>query len=57
MQVITLSQDDLVNIMSELTEALADRLSVRVAIENGFKLSIGGDVWSLPFGADITGRS
>ena len=58
MQVITLSQDDLSDIISTLKEARVDGRRVRVAVEDGFKIDVSdGQGWSLPYGTDTTGRS
>jgi len=57
MQVITLSQDDLADILGMLDEAHTDQLRVRVAVEDGFKIAVAGGAWSLPYGTDTTGRS
>jgi len=58
MQVITLSLSDADEIAQELSFAIANQSSVRVAVEDGgFKISVAGGTWSLPYGADTTGRS
>ena len=57
MQVITLSPADVDEIVCQLNYAIANECRVRVAVEDGFKIAIGGAAWSLPYGTDTTGRS
>jgi len=57
MQVITLSPADVDEIVYQLNYAVANERRVRVAVEDGFKIAVGGGAWSLPYGTDTTGRS
>jgi hypothetical protein len=57
MQVIYLSPTDVVALIDTLVQAKRRDLPVRLAIEDGLKVSVAGDVWSLPYGTDTTGRS
>jgi len=57
MQVITLSPADVDEIVYQLNYAIANERRVRVAVEDGFKIAVGGGAWSLPYGTDTTGQS
>jgi hypothetical protein len=57
MQVICLSPTDVVALIDTLVQAKRRGLHVRVAVEDGLKVSVAGDVWPLPYGTDTTGWS
>lgn len=57
MTVYTLSAAEIVRLADAFIWAADNGARVRIAVEDGLKIAVGGEAWSLPMGTDTTGRS